>query len=172
MATVYVLGAGASMALHKGMLTMKDLNKNVGELVWHSAEGIFPNIKNFVLTNLPQIVDPSHFKLESVLAELDNIVNNKQGLGNYTKPQIDDLRAYLLFAINEAMSQSIDNANISVDFWYKTYQRLILKFLNSMGQHDSIVTLNYDTILDGRINDAFFIKRYFHQLVVRPMPLT
>lgn len=61
MATVYVLGAGASRGLHGGMLSMDDLNKKVGELVWNSGHGIFPHIKQFVLTSFHILFMPVSF---------------------------------------------------------------------------------------------------------------
>jgi NAD-dependent SIR2 family protein deacetylase len=156
MATVYVLGAGSSVGIHGGMPSMDALNRKVGELVWNSSKGIFPNIKRFVLTSLPHIANVSQFQLEIVLTELDSLANNKKRLGSYTKSQIQDLRAYLLFAINEAMSQALDQYGMSVEEAFEAYMNYLVPFLNSLQTEDAIISMNYDTILDGRIGYSLF----------------
>src|SRR5690606_22636707 len=106
--------------------------------------------------SLPHIVDVSLFQLEIVLTELDNLADNRKSLGSYTNSQIQDLRAHLLFAINEAMSQALDQYGMSVEEAFARYTNLLIPFLDSLQIEDTIISMNYDTIIDGRIAYSLF----------------
>ena len=164
MAKIYVLGAGASKGIHRGMPDMMVLNKKVRDLVWQSNQAVFVRLQSFIRTMFPHWRKGRNFTLEELLTLLDSVANQNRPFAGFSLDHLKQLQADFLFGINEAISQLIVASNISVVESFEQYMGLVLPFLNSLENTDAIISLNYDTLIDGRIGDGLFHNDIFTRI--------
>ncbi len=146
---VFVLGAGASnpdgVPLQKEMLPMilsgefeEITNSKIGKIV---AEFITDNFDfNIKKNQFPQ--------LEAVFGFLDYFVQHNESLNaKYTNEKIRDIKEYLIKLIHYVVNLRTDKSSHYYHLFWQTIQK--------HNTNTSIITLNYDTLLEQAFDFLF-----------------
>ncbi len=140
---LFVFGAGASNSdgcpLQKNLLS-EILNKDYGDTELANL------VKKFIKNNFDTENDncPS---LESVFGYLDYFISKKESLkGGYTTIQLIRIKESLIRLIHHRISETKSQRGI-----YKKF----LECVNRVNKNVSIITMNYDTLLDESFDFLF-----------------
>lgn len=133
---LFVFGAGASIAdgapLQKNLLS-KILNED------YRSSKIATLMKDFITENF--YLDNNNFpSLEAVFGYLDYFISKKESLGGkYTTIKLTLIKETLIRLIHHCISKSKSTKGIYKLFW---------ETVNATNKNISIITLNYDTLLE------------------------
>ena len=133
---LFVFGAGASISdggpLQKDLLP-EILNEDYGDSELANL------VKKFVNTNF-DTENGNYPSLESVFGYLDYFISKKESLkGGYTTIQLISIKESLIRLIHHRISETKTRKGI-----YKNF----LECLDKVNKNVSIITMNYDTLLD------------------------
>lgn len=133
---LFVFGAGASIA--DGAPLQKDILPNILKLNDESYE-IVKVVKGFLHQNF-HISDNNCPSLESVFGYLDYFINNKESLGRgYSTLEIQSIKKALIRLIHYEISNYRKMKGVYRKFW---------DIIANVNRNVSIITMNYDTLLD------------------------
>lgn len=156
---VYVLGAGASRALNSRAPLMKDLlrigiNFSQGDRPPSPSTKSAHRVKEFISEfysplNFTNILPP----FEDVLSQVDYcIVNNIPLSKKYSVDELRSLRKDLIYILGRAIQHETN---------HQTDHALVGTFFNNLDQHtETIISLNYDLIIDNGFRDFFGFVNY------------
>ena len=133
---LFVFGAGASISdggpLQKDLLP-EILNEDYGDSELANL------VKKFISTNF-DTENGNYPSLESVFGYLDYFISKKESLkGGYTTIQLISIKESLIRLIHHRISETKTRKGI-----YKKF----LECLDKVNKNVSIITMNYDTLLD------------------------
>lgn len=144
MAKVYVLGAGASRAFNSGAPLMYELLKIALDetLSGSRAAGeMRPAVQRFIEEFYGSGNRFGPPPLEDVLSQLDYcIINNLPLSYEYDVSKLRELRQMLIYLMGRAIQTGLGG---------QTNGELVEDFLKLLRDGDSIITLNYDLIIDN-----------------------
>lgn len=171
MAKVYVLGAGASRALNDGSPLMSQLNQLVFSAARTSGHDRLKRLRKFIKAFYPDLPPNEPILLEEVLTLLDSQINASRPLSHiYSVDKLRQLREDFIYAISSVLKNSLGTSHLKNEWeWLEFRERTILPFLNGLEIDDSIISLNYDLILDNRIAESLFHGEIYTN--IRPEPL-
>jgi len=133
---LFIFGAGASIA--DGAPLQKDILPNILKLNDESYR-IVKIVKDFLYQNF-HISNDNCPSLESVFGYLDYFINNKESLGRgYSTPEIQSIKEALIRLIHYEISNSKNRKGVYRKFW---------EIIANVNRNVSIITMNYDTLLD------------------------
>jgi hypothetical protein len=148
---VYVLGAGASKAVIPDAPLMAQLLPEALQILrrpyysgglWNARVN---RIKQFI-DNFYRLNPDTLPNLEDILTQLDDAIEEGRPLSRqYDVPFLRTLREDLVFAICEVL-------RIKLGFGDKAGRRLMQRFMQRLGPNDSILSLNYDIIVDNALS--------------------
>jgi len=133
---LFVFGAGASIS--DGCPLQKDLLPEILYEDYGDSE-LVNLVKKFIITNFDTEND-NYPSLESVFGYLDYFISKKESLkGGYSTIQIISIKETLIRLIHHRISETKTRRGI-----YKKF----LECINKVNKNVSIITMNYDTLLD------------------------
>lgn len=151
MSKVYVLGAGASRALNSGAPLMPELLKiglgfgseDRSGPAYNAAQAVSRFIHDFYAVDPTFTIPP----FEDVLSQVDYcIVNNVPLSQEYSVEHLRVMRKHLTYVLGRTIQVKVEN---------QTNRDLVNQFLQSLyWQTDSIISLNYDLIIDNALQDV------------------
>ena len=147
MRRVYVLGAGATRALNSGAPLMGQLLEQALEFSLDPREGTIaaPSaraVKDFLVDvyNMSDHIIPP---FEDVLSLVDHCIEGNTPLSHkYSVDQLRQLRKKLIYIMGQVLE---------VKLLQYTNGSLVRAFLNSLSQQDSIISMNYDLIIENGV---------------------
>lgn len=149
---LFVFGAGASIA--EGAPLQRDLLKMIYESEdQHLAGSEAANeVCEFIDKNF-YISGDAFPTLESVFGYLDYFINKREGLGgNYTTSKVIEIKEALIRLIHYLISKSRNEGESTYkEFW---------KAISENNRNVSVVTMNYDTLLDESFDFLYPYKGY------------
>ena len=167
---VYILGAGASKAvipdaplmaqlLPEALKIFKQPNYSKGH--WdRRIRRINDFFNGFYKLNLDTLeINPDALlktfpSLEDILTQLDDAIIEGRPLSRkYDVPCLRTLREDLVFAICEVLRKKMDFAKVSG-------RELMQRFMQGLGPNDSILSLNYDIIVDNALSIPYYPARF------------
>ncbi len=170
MSTVYVLGAGASKGLNQGAPLMPQLLGKALEFSLDRRQGTISapharDVKAF-LEDFYGSTDACIPPFEDVLSLFDYCIGNNVPLsGDYSVDKLRQLRQKLIYIMGRVLQEEMDR---------RTDEPLAGSFVSRVRDEDSIVSLNYDLIVDnalrrlvGRTNYHIPIRN--HQFYPSPL---
>lgn len=150
--TLFVFGAGASIA--EGIPLQKDILK----LIYESDDEDIntseaaDQVRNFINLNF-DISDGVYPSLESIFGYLDYFISKREGLGKeYTTSRIIEIKEALIQLIHYVISKPSGNRNGT----YRKFWDLV----SETNRNVSVVTMNYDTLLDEAFDFLYPDKAY------------
>ena len=155
---VYVLGAGASKAVIPNAPLMADLLCEALTIFEPRRDERVLRIKNFI-NDFYQLNPVKLPNLEDILTQLDDAIIESRPLSRqYDVSFLRKLRDDLVYAICAILQETLDHRE-------ERDKDLMKRFLYRLGPHDSILSLNYDIIVDN----ALFLRsgRVDYRLPVR-----
>ncbi|RNI22622.1 SIR2 family protein [Rufibacter latericius] len=133
---LFVFGAGASIA--DGGLMQRDLLPQILKAEYEGSEPV-NLVKHFIYNNF-DIENGSYPSLESVFGYLDYFISKKESLKDgYSTLQLVSVKESLIRLIHYIISESKIRKGVYTKF---------LTSLNCLNKNVSIITMNYDTLLD------------------------
>ena len=147
MATVYILGAGATKAVARNAPLNDDLLREALDLGRPGIADRMSEVRKFILDFYPATGNniPA---LEDVLSQLDLALNEGRPLSStYTVDKIRELRDGLVYGIAEVLRTSLERDHPSD---HEVWPRL-KEFLSHLRPEDTIVSLNYDIVVDNAL---------------------
>jgi SIR2-like domain len=161
---VYVLGAGASRAIRPCAPLMKDLLPEALKILkrpgTNSAvsriERVAAFVNDFFLDRLPDapLAPDESPRLEDILSQLDLAIEEDRPLtGKYDIGSLRTIREDVVFAICGALRDRLDwhSDNEKEQAVRRRGDELLSKFLGRITPEDSIVSLNYDLVVDNAL---------------------
>lgn len=139
MNTVYVLGAGASRALNDRSPLNNDLLPRI--LKDQKSNRVKEFIQEFYFDG-KLMSDDQLPSFEEVLTMVDWFLMNESDEKNFRK-----LRDDLIFGISRVMKKSLESAIPNSN----DVNSLTERFISNLDQSDSIVSLNYDLLIDNEL---------------------
>ena len=134
--TLYVFGAGASIA--DGGPLQRDLLPDILSEKYDNSE-LATLVKDFISNNF-DIEDGNCPSLESVFGYLDYFISQKESLGGeFTTAKLLSLKEALIRLIHHSISESNKSKGVYRNFW---------EAVDKSDKNISIITMNYDTLLD------------------------
>ena len=143
---VFVLGAGASHALNSGAPFMWQLlplalkfssDPREGTVSKRKADAVIKFMSEFYHSEINEALPP----FEDVLSQLDYcIINNVPLSRKYTAENLRQLRKDLIYIMGRVIQVKTRN---------RTETSLVGSFIGNLQPDDSIVSLNYDLIVDN-----------------------
>jgi hypothetical protein len=147
MATVYILGAGTSKAVNPDAPLTNDLLPQALKLLEAEDNAHANNIRCFIkeyhfygreplerADNLPAI--------EDIFSQLDYaIADNRPLSAEYTTEKLRSIRESFVYAICEVLRQSLNESS-----------DLLNRFLSRVNDGDSIISLNYELMIDNALS--------------------
>jgi hypothetical protein len=147
MATVYVFGAGASKAVAPSAPLNNDLLSKALELVEQPVAARMEPVREFIAGFYPTHADQLP-PLEDVLSQLDLAINEGRPLSSrYTVAKLRDLRESVIYGLAEVLRINLEGSHPSET----DASNLLGSFLGKLHRDDTLVSLNYDIILDNRL---------------------
>lgn len=161
MGRVFVLGAGASRALNSGAPLMGQLLEQALEFSLDLREGtasapIARDVKGFLAEVYgmrydvfpPDVVPP----FEDVLSLVDYCIENNIPLSRqYSVDYLRQLRKNLIYIMGRVLQVKLARS---------TNTCLIESFLSKLSENDSIISMNYDLIIDNGVLDRHDMVDY------------
>lgn len=152
---VFVLGAGTSnpdgVPLQKDLLPMI-ISSDINEIN-NSEIGII--VKEFICDNFKFNKDLNQFpQLEAVFGFIDYFIQNNESLNaKYSFEKIREIKEYLIKLIHYVVNLRTDKSSP----YYHKFWKIITSYSNNV----SIITLNYDTLLEQAFDFIFKKKNGF-----------
>lgn len=136
--TVYFLGAGASKASDFKLPIMGEFFKGAN----FTGEE-YQNLNRFIDDKFPGL-PIENLNLEEVVTTIELSLDTFGALGGHPEPYIYEARRELDRYIAETL-------NIDITKWCKLHEKIITTELAGVKSTDSIITLNYDLVVDGTL---------------------
>jgi hypothetical protein len=134
--TVYVFGAGASIA--DGCMLQKDILPSLLKTISSDSRIVISSL-NFIKDNF-STEGECYPSLESVFGYLDYFISRNESLGEkYNTLNLIEIRECLVKLIHHTLSKYNKSKGVYKKFW---------QMVEQAGKNVSIITLNYDTLLD------------------------
>lgn len=173
MSKVYVLGAGASMAFSSLAPSMPKLSKKTRKLIYSRAKGQvdFTQLKKFLKHYFPTWKTEKDFKLQEVLTLLDRILRDKVAT-HYSKDAILQFYRELVYAMCRVISSSLGKIHAPkpgksrirfINSFLKS-REMLGTFLGSLEPGDTIISMNYDFLIDYFIFEELLMGVVFTKL--------
>lgn len=158
MAKVYVLGAGASKALNDKAPTMSELNERVFHTIQSGGKKRLERLRTFLNDFYAHLPADEIVPLQEVLTLLDTCINDNRPLTQqYSIDTLRNLQEDFIYVISLSLKESLGASPVPNDqTGQEDRSKTVQPFLNSLQRDDSIITLNYDLILDNRIAEGLF----------------
>jgi len=149
---LFVFGAGASIA--EGVPLQKDILKLIFESDdKHLISSEAANQVRIFIDDSFDISDGDYPTLESIFGYLEYFISKREGLGEgYSTLRIIELKEALIQLVHYVISKSARNRNGT----YKKFWQIISK----VNRNVSVVTMNYDTLLDEAFDFLYPDKAY------------
>lgn len=146
MSTVYILGAGASKAvmdtspLNDDLLPRAIRAKDAPPGLILTDDNTVKNIQSFIrdfyrINPETDLLPP----IEHVLTQIDLCIKEKHALGHYSLEKLKDLKDDLIYAICRLLAWALKEGST----------QLMRDFVSHLRADDTIISLNYDLIVDN-----------------------
>jgi NAD-dependent SIR2 family protein deacetylase len=133
---LFVFGAGTSIA--DGAPLQKDILPQMLKNNYKSSE-LAKLVKKFIENNF-DLADNNYPSLESVFGYLDYFISKRESLGKeFTTIRLIEIKEFMIRLIHHNISRSSNNKGIYRKFW---------ETIDKTNKNISIITTNYDTLLD------------------------
>lgn len=150
--TLFVFGAGASIA--EGAPLQKDILKLIFESKDEhiNSSNAASKVRLFINENF-DISDGEYPTLESIFGYLEYFISKREGLGKeYTTLRITEIKETLIQLVHYVISRPAGNRN-------GTYRKF-WEVVSETNRNVSVVTMNYDTLLDEAFDFLHPYKAY------------
>ncbi|MFQ6013894.1 MAG: SIR2 family protein [Anaerolineae bacterium] len=166
MSTVYILGAGATKAVAPQAPLMNDFLPLAFERFAHDPRirNVCKFVSDFYLGSpLPSDARSSQAilpRLEDVLSQLDLCVTQNRPLSaNYPLQKVQELREDLIYLIARLLKDTLQRLERD--------RHATLDLVRSLTEEDTIISLNYDIIVDNALAQEFGPQRVNYGVDVR-----
>jgi len=133
---IFVFGAGASIS--DGGPLQKDLLPQIYKEDFNSSE-LARLVREFISNNF-DIENDNYPTLESVFGYLDYFISKKESLGGqFTTLRLHSIKEALIRLVHHTISKSNKSKGVYRKFW---------ESVENVNKNISIITMNYDTLLD------------------------
>lgn len=153
--TVFILGAGASNP--DGVPVQSELLPMIisGEIKEIDDSQIGKIVSEFIKQNFKFDLERKEFpQLEAVFGFIDYFIQHNESLSSkYTLEKIRDIKEYLIKLIHYVVNLRTDKSS---PYYHKFWQMILNRNTNS-----SIITLNYDTLLEQAFDFIFKTQKGF-----------
>lgn len=166
MSTVYILGAGATKAVAPRAPLMDDFLPLAFQRFSHDPR--IRNVQEFVSdfylgSPFPPDVQSRQAilpRLEDVLSQLDLcVVQNRPLSANYPLQRVQELREDLVYLVAHLLKETL--GRLEKD------RHVTLDLVRSLTEEDTIISLNYDIIVDNALAQVFGPQRVNYGVGVR-----
>ncbi|WP_237443911.1 SIR2 family protein [Sinobacterium norvegicum] len=150
--TLFVFGAGASIA--EGAPLQRDILKLIFESKDEhiNSSNAASKVRLFINENF-DISDGEYPTLESIFGYLEYFISKREGLGKeYTTLRITEIKEALIQLVHYVISKPAGNRN-------GTYRKF-WEVVSETNRNVSVVTMNYDTLLDESFDFLYPDKAY------------
>ena len=150
--TLFVFGAGASIA--EGAPLQRDILKLIFESKDEhiNSSDAASKVRLFINENF-DISDGEYPTLESIFGYLEYFISKREGLGKeYTTLRITEIKESLIQLVHYVISKPAGNRN-------GTYRKF-WEIVSETNRNVSVVTMNYDTLLDESFDFLYPDKAY------------
>lgn len=145
MGTVYILGAGATKALARNAPLNDDLLREALDLWESDIARRMGEVRKFIF-DFYHSAEHDLPALEDVLSQLDLALNEGRPLSStYTVDKIREVRDGLVYGIAEVLRTSLERDHPSDH----EVSPSLHQFVSRLGPEDSVVSLNYDIVIDN-----------------------
>ncbi len=147
MAKVFVFGAGASKAVSPNAPLNDELLSGALQLQEQPVAGQMARVRKFIADFYPALSSGAP-PLEDLLSQLDLAISEGRPLSSeYTVSTLRELRDGLVYGLAEVLRLELEKPHRSD----QDANKLLASFVSRLTPEDTIVSLNYDIILDNRI---------------------